>query len=213
MQIGRGVGLIAIAAVIGIVLLHHNGPTTSATTVSAHATTTAAPSHAPSTTATTPPTTGAALRPPSSVKVLVANGTAAGGGAGVSQHLATTVSQTLHSQGYDTLAPLDATQKVTATIVYFQPGYEREAAVLAQSAGLPVSAVQSMPAQPPVPSLNGANILVVAGPDLAAKAATSTTTTTAHGATTTIPTTATTARAATTTVPTTRIPTTTTVHP
>lgn len=210
MQIGRAVGLIAIAALIGIILLHHNG-STSATTVSAHATTTAAPSQPSSTTATTPPTSSAALRPPSSVKVLVANGTVSGGtGTGGtattgtagssagSPHLAGSISSTLHAQGYDTLAPINATQNVTATIVYFQPGYEKEAAVLAQSLALPVSAVQSMPAQPPVPSLNGANVLVVAGPDLARSAATTTTTTTPHGATTSIPTTT--------------IPTTTTVH-
>lgn len=187
-QIGRAVGLIAVAAVIGIILLHR---TSSTTTVAAHGTTTTAPSHPTSTTGTTPTTTGAALRPPSSVKVLVANGTVAGGGAGVSQHLAGTVTQTLHAKGYDTLAAVDANQKVTASIVYFQPGYEKEAAALAQSLALPASAVQPMPAQPPVASLNGANILVVASTDLASSAA-STTTTTAHATTTTIATTTTT---------------------
>jgi hypothetical protein len=189
-QIGRAVGLIAVAAVIGIILLHRSGPS-STTTVAAHGTTTTAPSHPTSTAGTTPTTTGAALRPPSSVKVLVANGTVAGGGAGASQHLAGTVTQTLHAKGYDTLAAVDATQKVTASIVYFQPGYEKEAAALAQSLALPASAVQPMPAQPPVPSLNGANILVVASTDLAGSAA-STTTTTAHATTTTIATTTTT---------------------
>jgi hypothetical protein len=188
-QIGRAVGLIAVAALIGIILLHHNG--SSATTVAARGSTTTAPSHPSSTTGTTPSTTSGPLRPPSSVKVLVANGTVAGGASGGSQHLAGEVSTTLHGQGYDTLAAVNATQNVTASIVYFQPGYEKEAAVLAQSLGLPVSAVQSMPAQPPVPSLNGANILVVAGPDLV-KSAGSTTTTTAHATTTTIATTTTT---------------------
>jgi hypothetical protein len=180
-QIGRAVGLIAVAAVIGIILLHHSGP--SGTTVAAQGTTTA-PSHPSSTPAPTPTTTSAAPRPPSSVKVLVANGTVAGGGTGVSQHLAGTVTQTLHAKGYDTLAPVDATQKVTASIVYFQPGYEREAAALAASMALPVSAVQPMPAQPPVQSLNGANILVVASTDLAASAGSTTTTTIATTTTT-----------------------------
>jgi hypothetical protein len=179
MQIGRAVGLIAIAVVIGIFLLHRNGPT-SATTVSAHTTTTVA-SHPSTTAPASPTTTAAALRPPASVKVLVANGTVASGGG--SQHLAGTVSSTLHAQGYDTLAAVNATHNVTASIVYFQPGYEREAAALAQSLGLPASAVQPMPAQPPVTSLNGANILVVAGPDLANS--TATTSTTAHATTTT----------------------------
>ena len=187
-QIGRAVGLIAVAAVIGIILLHHSGPSTTA--VAAHGTTTTAPSHPTSTTATTPTTTSAALRPPSSVKVLVANGTVAGGASGGSQHLAGEVSTTLHAQGYDTLAAVNANQNVTASIVYFQPGYQKEAAALAQSLALPASAVQAMPAQPPVASLNGANILVVAGPDLS-KSASSTTTTTAHATTTTIATTTT----------------------
>jgi hypothetical protein len=188
-QIGRAVGLIAVAAVIGIVLLHRSGP--SGTTVSAQGTTTTAPGHPTSTTGPSPSTTSAALRAPSSVKVLVANGTVAGGTSGGSQHLAGEVSTTLHAQGYDTLAAVNANQNVTASIVYFQPGYEREAAVLAQSLALPVSAVQSMPAQPPVASLNGANILVVAGSDQA-RSAGSTTTTTAHATTTTIATTTTT---------------------
>jgi hypothetical protein len=189
-QIGRAVGLIAVAAVIGIILLHHNG--SSATTVAAHGSTTTAPSHPSSTAGTTPSTTATALRPPASVKVLVANGTVAGGAGAGSQHLAGQVSTTLHGQGYDTLAAVNTNppQNVTASIVYFQPGYEREAAVLAQSLGLPASAVQAMPAQPPVQSLNGANLLVVAGPDLA-RSASSTTTTTAH-TTTTIATTTTT---------------------
>jgi len=163
-QIGRALGLIAVAAIIGIILLHHSGP--SGTTVAAQGTTSTAP------------------RPPSSVKVLVANGTVAGGGAGVSQHLAGTVTQTLHAKGYNTLAPVDATQKVTASIVYFQPGYEKEAATLAASMALPVSAVQPMPAQPPVASLNGANILVVASTDLAGSPGSTTTTTIATTTTT-----------------------------
>jgi len=166
-QIGRALGLIAVAAIIGIILL-----------------TTTAPSHPSTTTATTPTTTSATPRPPSSVKVLVANGTVAGGGAGVSQHLAGTVTQTLHAKGYNTLAPVDATQKVTASIVYFQPGYEKEAATLAASMALPVSAVQPMPAQPPVASLNGANILVVASTDLAGSPGSTTTTTIATTTTT-----------------------------
>lgn len=181
-QIGRALGLIAVAAIIGIILLHHSGP--SGTTVAAQGTTTTAPSHPSTTTATTPTTTSATPRPPSSVKVLVANGTVAGGGAGVSQHLAGTVTQTLHAKGYNTLAPVDATQKVTASIVYFQPGYEREAAALAASMALPVSAVQPMPAQPPVASLNGANILVVASTDLAGSPGSTTTTTIATTTTT-----------------------------
>jgi hypothetical protein len=188
-QVGRAVGLIAVAAVIGIILLHHNG--SSATPVATHGSTTTTTSHPSSTTGTTPTTAGAP-RPPASVKVLVANGTVAGGAGASSQHLAGEVSTTLHGQGYDTLAAVNTTppQNVTASIVYFQPGYEREAAALAASLGLAASAVQSMPAQPPVQSLNGANILVVAGPDLARSAA-STTTTTAH-TTTTIATTTTT---------------------
>jgi hypothetical protein len=92
--------------------------------------------------------------------------------------------------------------------VYYNPGFEREARVVAQLLGLPDSAVQPMPTPPPVSDTRGADIVVVVGPDLAKATPTPTptsppttarrtTATTAHSATTVH--TATTVKAATTT--------------
>jgi hypothetical protein len=176
-QVGRAVALIAGAVLVGVLFLRHNGGSGATTVGVGHTTTTSPPAR--SSTTTTPQTSSsAALRAPANVKVVVANGTVASGGG--STHLAGTVSTTIKAQGYDTLAAVNATQGVTASIVYFQPGFQREAAVLAQALSLPASAVQAMPATPPVANLGGANLLVVAGPDLAKTTSSTTPPTTAH---------------------------------
>ena len=62
--------------------------------------------------------------------------------------------------------------------MYYAPGFQAEALAVAQQLHVPTSAVKPMPAQGqlPVPNLNGANVLVVVGSDLApAPTATSTT--------------------------------------
>jgi hypothetical protein len=191
--------LVGIAVVVGIVLLHRVGGGT--TRVAAKVTTTTVKPGGTATTVTTPSTT-AAVRPPAQVKVLVANGSGVTGLAGL-------VATRLHSAGYDTLASVNATQRVATSIVYYAPGYDREAAALAQTLGLPPTAVQALPTPAPVASLSSANILVVVGPDLAQGGAT---TTTVH-APTTVPVVPT-VRPTTTvhTTPTTVHPTTTTVH-
>jgi hypothetical protein len=187
-QVGRAVALVAVAVLVGVILLHHNKTPSGATTVAARPTTTTTVHGHPSTTTATQPGATTPLRAPTTVKVLVANGTVASGGG--STHLAGTVSTKLKGQGYDTLAAVNATQGVTASIVMFQPGYDKEAAALAQALSLPASAVQPMPATPPVSNLFGANILVVAGPDLAQATGTTTqstpapTPTTSHTTTT-----------------------------
>jgi hypothetical protein len=164
-QVGRAVALVAVAVVVGVILLRHNKTPSGATTVAARPTTTTVHNTHPSTTAATQPGATTPLRAPATVKVLVANGTVASGGG--STHLAGTVSTKLKGLGYNTLAAVNATQGVTASIVMFQPGYDKEAAALAQALGLPATAVQPLPTTPPVSSLFAANILVVAGPDLA----------------------------------------------
>jgi LytR cell envelope-related transcriptional attenuator len=165
-NVGKAVALVAVAVVIGGLLLRHNG---GGTVVAAGGTpTTAKPAKSTSTTPTTstggPATvtpTSAAVRAPSSVKVLVANGTSVGGAA-------TRFSDKLHAAGYDTLSPTNTTARgVTATVVYYAPAYQKEGAAVAQQLGAATSAVQPLPAQPPVASLNGASILVIVGQDLA----------------------------------------------
>jgi hypothetical protein len=184
--------LVAIAVLVGILLLYrsgHGGTGSSAasspgTTAKAKSkTTTTRPGGGGSAvTPTVPTTTIAPPRPPSAVKVLVANASGVRGLAGLT-------ATKLHTAGYNPLAVVNATKQVTTTIVYYQPGYEQEAAALAQVLGLPATAVQPMATPPPVTNLSTANILVVAGPDLAAQAASTPTTvhtaTTVHPATTT----------------------------
>ncbi len=92
--------------------------------------------------------------------MLVANGTSTPG-------LAGKVSNLIHAKGYNTLASINSSQKPPSTIVYFAPSYGTDAAALAAKLNLGASAVQAMPSPPPVATLNGAQILVVVGPDLA----------------------------------------------
>ena len=89
------------------------------------------------------------------------------------------------------------------SVVYFTPGYDLDAKIIATHLTLQLSAVQALPTTAPVANTQGANVIVVVGPDLAG-ASSGTTATTAHTATTarttatTARTTATTARTATT---------------
>jgi len=190
-QTFRGVLLLAVAVVIGIILLNTaNKPP--ASTLAAGST----PHHGSSATTTLPPapTTTTPLRAPKDVKVLPANGTLVNG-AGAR------VGVTLAQSGYNVLAAVSATSNsATSTVVYYTQGYDREAAALAILLSLPASAAQPMPTPAPVPDTKGANVVVVVGPDLAGHQSTTATTSAAHSTSTTArSTTSTTAHASTTT--------------
>ncbi len=189
MAAGRGAALLAVAVVIGIVLLNaaDNEPSRQVsaggdgtTTTRAEATTTLAP-----TTSTLPP------RAPKEVKVLSTNGTDVKGAA----RKATDV---LRAAGFNVLAPVDFGKDVTVSAVYFTAGFEREALAVATSLGLGSAVVKDMPTPPPLPDTRGANVLVVVGPEVAARlvspAAASTTVATKVGAVTTSPATTATTR-------------------
>jgi hypothetical protein len=204
MAVGRGVALIAMAFVLGVVLLNRvdNTPATERVSTGARQ----APSGRTRDTvpaATT--TTTAPLRAPATVRVLVANGTDVRGAA-------SRVNQEVLAARYNALAPTDA-DPARVSAVYFTAGFDREAAALAQLLALPPTAVQPLPATPPVRDMRDANVLVVVGAELAARTAPATTTTVRSTATTARATTTTarsatttTARAATTTTTTTRRP-------
>ena len=121
------------------------------------------------------------LRAPAEVKVLVVNGTRTKGAA-------TKVTDVLKPAGYNTLAPTDA-PAAEASSVFFEQGYEKEAAAVAALLQLPTSAVKPIPTPVPVKGGNhkGANVLVQVGPELAIRyaGATATTSTTARATTTT----------------------------
>jgi hypothetical protein len=152
----RGAVLIAAAVLLGIVLLRATDspePFADIESGGGATTTTTADTEATSTSTT------AATRSPAEVKVLVANGSDVAGAAG-------RVKDELAAKNYNVLAATDATGTASASVVYFNEGFEAEAAALAAQFPTP-PAVQPMPAQPPVSDLRGADVLVVIAADLA----------------------------------------------
>lgn len=166
MAAGRGLGLILVALLIGIVLYNSadNSPAPKAASTGGKKTTqTTVPGET-----TLPPTTLPPVRSPSEVRVVVVNGTSTSGAAGkVSDPLNKTA-------GYNTLKPTDATPAVKqsnpkTSVVYFTPGFEREAKAVAAFLGLPATATAALPTPPPSTELNDANVVVLVGADLVAK--------------------------------------------
>jgi hypothetical protein len=168
MSVGRGAILIAAAFVIGLILLQK----TDRTPRSVRTQTGATPTTSPALTLPTTATTVVTGHQSKDVKVLVANGTNTAGAA-------SRVVQPLTAAGYNVLAPTDATKAAKAStktsVVYFTPGYDQDARVIAVRIGLQQTAVQTMPAAPPVSNTQGANVIVVIGPDLAGSGGTATT--------------------------------------
>ena len=174
MAMVRGIGLLGIALVLGIVLLQKADSPSRLAAVGATSTTTHAKGAVlppPIATTSTVPT-----RAPQTVKVIAANGTDVQGAAG-------RVNQVLLGAKYNVLSPADATGKVNASVVYFAPGFASEAAAVAQLLQLPPTAAQPMPSPLPVKDVHSADVLVLVGPELAGRLTTATTV--AGGATTT----------------------------
>lgn len=97
--------------------------------------------------------------PPAEVRVLVANGTSVAGAAG-------RVNDQLTGAGYNGLTPTNA-DSVDASVIYYEPGYELDARLIARNLNAAPEAVLPMPDAPPVSDLSEAHVLVVLGPDLA----------------------------------------------
>jgi len=173
----RGVGVVAIAVVVGVLLMPSatraplavttakttgggTSPGTSSGTGSGTSTST------PRTTTTT--TTGGVLAGASAIHVLVANGTTI-------THLAGGAATYLHTRGFVILTPTNSTSKVTSTQVYAASGQQVAATLVVNALGLPSNAVQPPSAVAPVASTGGATVVVIVGPDLARLASTSST--------------------------------------
>ncbi len=167
---GRGVLLLAVALVIGIILLNAASDDPPGTRVSSSPARTR-PTEPP--VATTAPVTSMppAVHAPKDVKVLVANGSA-------TSKVATNASAPLKTAGFNVLAPGNA-DKVQESSVFAQAGYEADAAAIATALGLPAAAAKAMPAVPPVKSDANPNVIVVIGAADAARFAAATTSTTA----------------------------------
>ncbi|MDP9389421.1 MAG: LytR C-terminal domain-containing protein [Actinomycetota bacterium] len=190
---GRGAALLAVALLLGFVLLRAGDEAPADRVTAGDPTEETLP---PVTDVVEPPTVAptAPARPPREVRVLSVNGTDVSG-------VARRITDQLRQAGYNVLAPADV-EAVNASAVYYAAGFEREAQAVGEALGLPVTVVQALPTPPPLPNVRGANVLVVVGPDLAQRVAGTTTTTT----TTARRTSSTSARSATTTSSTTTRP-------
>jgi hypothetical protein len=169
----RGVGVVIVAVVIGILLMPSGTraplgvKTVAATTPPPASPTTTAPKAGSTTTTLATIVPGSA-----SIHVLVANGTSI-------TDLAGGTSTYLKSRGFLTLPATNATTKVTGTQVYAVSGPSSSATTVTEALGLPASTIQPTSAVAPVHSTTGANVVVIAGPDLVRLAPTGSTTTTA----------------------------------
>ena len=184
----RGLLLLAVALLIGVVLLNATDADPPGTSVTARGDSDSGDggpgtddggddgdSDAAAATTTVPPTTTLAARAPGEVKVIVANASEVKGAAGGGR-------TALVNAKYNVLAPTNATSAPTSS-VYFIPGYDRDAAGVAAALELPATLVKPMPAPLPFDT-KGAHVAVVLGADHAARfgAAGASTTTTAAGA-------------------------------
>lgn len=174
MAAGRGAALLAVAVVLGVVLLNaaDDPPVDRVSTGSRDNDTPASTttSVAPTTLVTAPP------RAPKDVKVLSANGTSVKG-------VARKITDQLKAAGYNVLAPTD-TKRADASAVYYVDDFEREAQAVAQNLGLGATSVQALPTPPPLPDARGANVLVVVGAELAQRLSGTATTVAGAGAST-----------------------------
>jgi hypothetical protein len=168
----RGAFLLAVALILGIVLLQKfdktggNGGLAVGTSPKATTTTTR-----PIRTSLLPTSTTRPPRAPAEVKVLVANGTGTTGFAGK-------VTSLLQGANYNVLSPTDSSRAVDATLVEYKPDFEPEARAVAQLLALPASAQRPMEDTPPVASTRDADVLVIAGADIKLPGDTATTTST-----------------------------------
>lgn len=155
-----GVALIAVALLIGVVLLakgfsQEDGLISTASPETDRTTTTVGAIEGGTGETTT---TTAAANPPASVSVLVANGSGATGVAGSN-------ADKLNAAGYTTVETTNA-PTTTATSVYYAAGAQADAAAVATALGFDQAVVAAMPSSPPV-ELAGATVLVVVGSDTA----------------------------------------------
>ena len=163
----RGAFLLAVAAVLGIILLQAFDTDFDGSGVGVDVGSTTVPSSGGSGVTTPPavtPTTLATSRAPAEVTVLVANGTGIKG-------LGTQNADALKALGYTTLAAVDATKTLDATSVQYVEGYQPEARAIGLTLGLPAAAVQPLNS-PAVPDTQGAQVIVLLGGVVAGAATT-----------------------------------------
>ena len=124
---------------------------------------TTVPATAPSTTTTKPQhhaTTTTTTIPKDQVKVQVANGTSTAG-------VATQITSTLQTAGWNMLPPVNATAAASKSVVYYAANRKWAAEEIAAELKLPASSVTALTTSVPVPGAAGDDVVVLVGPDLA----------------------------------------------
>ncbi|MGI9032959.1 MAG: LytR C-terminal domain-containing protein [Acidimicrobiales bacterium] len=167
----RGLVLLAVALLLGIVILNKtqaDGASSTQVQTSTPRTNTTKPGR---TTTTVPTATTKPARPPAQVKVLPANGSGVAG-------LGVKVGTRLKAANYNVLAAVNTTsgKSITTSSVEYAADFQPEAQALAQTLGLPASAAKPSEASPPISDTKGADIVVLIGPDLNTAAGATTTT-------------------------------------
>ena len=160
-----GIVLIAVAVLIGVVLLakgfsQEDGLVSTAAPADERTTTTTQAAALPGDSGTEEETTTttAAANAPANVSVLVANGSGKSGVAG-------TNADKLKTKGFTKVDTANASTTAKST-VYYASGAQADAQAVATALGLDPAAVAAMPSPPPV-DLKGATVLVVVGSDKA----------------------------------------------
>jgi len=155
----KGAGVIAVAVIVGVLLLQivddgSTGPIGNADSgTPAAATTTEKPSKG-KTTSTTAAT--APAKTPDQVRVLVLNGGAAPGSAG-------SMSESLKQAGYTNQEPAnDDTTKRTGNVVHCREGLQREASALAVAVGADTP-VEAFPTPAPAHSDSADCVVIIGG--------------------------------------------------
>lgn len=164
----RGAILLAVAVVLGIVLLQafDTGDPTGQAVSSGDDTPIPTTVEPGSGTVAPTTTTTVATKPPAEVKALVANGTAIRG-------LGSRTSDALKALGYNVLSPTDTTKALETTSIQYDTGYEPEARAVATTLGLPLAVVVPLNS-PPVDDARGASVIVLLGADVSQTTTTTT---------------------------------------
>jgi hypothetical protein len=163
----RGLILVGVAVVLGIILLIKGGGVgfdTDDTDVEIRSDQ-GAQTTSPENTTTTVPAPPATSVAPSELMIVALNASGITGYAGQAQ-------QFLSIAGYSTVTPITAATPNDTTTVYFVPGFEADALAVSERFGLPPGVVQPLPedaslARNPAEYPDGAQVAIVLGPDVA----------------------------------------------
>ncbi len=181
-SLGKAIGVAVVAVALGAYLVALGGGPHSPASAASHAASTSAPAKPttsqpttsqpttsqppttkPPTTSSTPSGASSTARPSGTVKVLVANASQTNG-------VAAYYSGKLAAAGWGTLTPTTATTAEASSAIYYATGQQQDALAIAAALGIPSSSVHPLASSiVPVLSATQADVVVVAGNDLAAK--------------------------------------------